>query len=46
MITYIDMDREKEIGIGVDWPYNDLASDECLITADILEQKPDLAVGD
>ena len=34
---FIDIDKEAEIGIGVDWPYLDLQDDECIVTNDIKE---------
>ena len=32
---FIDIPREADISIGVDWPYPDLKDDECIITKDI-----------
>ena len=45
-MTWIDLEREKEINIGVDWPYPDLASDECLLTINYQEENEGLEVGD
>ena len=31
MMTFIDGKREKEIGLGVDWPFTGLQEDECVV---------------
>ena len=45
-LYFIDVAREADIRIGVDWPYPDLKDDECIITKDILEYDSSIKVGD
>ena len=36
-VYFIDLDQEKAINLGVDWPYPDLGADECVLTSDFAE---------
>ena len=31
-IYFIDLAQEEKIGVGIDWPYPDLAAGECVVT--------------
>ena len=44
-VHWIDLEREAEIGVGTSWPYNDLASDECVLD-EIWRKNNDIEVGD
>lgn len=37
LVCFIDLEQEKAINVGVDWPYPDLQPDECLMTSDYRE---------
>ena len=36
-VYFIDLEQEKAINVGVDWPYPDLGPDECVLTQDWVE---------
>ena len=33
-LKFIDSEKEKDIGVGVSWPYEKLEKNECLIASD------------
>lgn len=43
-VYYLDLEKEKELGIGKKWQYSDLAEGECVLTSDYQEEF-DLEVG-
>ena len=36
-VYFIELEQEKAINLGVDWPYPDLGADECVLTSDFAE---------
>ena len=48
-LILIDTEREKEIGLGPDWPYKPLGPGECIISrvfADTIYDDYDVGIGD
>ena len=43
-LKFIDTEQEKEIGVGVTWPYEKLQLGECLISSDF--ERYGVSVGD
>ena len=44
-VVFIDTEREKEIGLGPDWPFEPMKETECIINKEIAN-KYDIKVGD
>ena len=44
-IVFIDTEREKEIGLGPDWPFEPMGESECIINKEIANNY-DIKVGD
>lgn len=44
-VYFLDIQREAEINVGVDWPYPDLKAGECVLTKDY-QSANGLSVGD
>ena len=34
-VYFIDLEQEKKINVGVDWPYPDVKPGECVLTQDM-----------
>ena len=37
-IYFIDLEQEKKINVGVDWPYPDMKPGECVLTQDMASE--------